>query len=68
MLADKRVRLPAELHGIVKTDATGDGGLSTGVLNIEDAMRQKTKRMPMRAEIGSRNRSCCRKRGSRVAP
>lgn len=33
MLADKLVWLPAELHVIVKTDAMGDGGLSTGALN-----------------------------------
>ncbi len=33
MLVDKLVWLPAELHVIVKTDAMGDGGLSTGVLN-----------------------------------
>ena len=29
---------------------------------------QKTKRTPKRAATGSRNRSCCRKRGSWVAP
>lgn len=33
MLVDKLVWLPAELHVIVKTDAMGDGGLSTGALN-----------------------------------
>ena len=33
MLVDKLVWLPAELHVIVKTDAMGDGGLSSGVLN-----------------------------------
>ena len=33
MLVDKLVWLPAELHVIVRTDAMGDGGLSTGALN-----------------------------------
>ena len=33
MLVDKLVWLPAELHVIVKTNAMGDGGLSTGALN-----------------------------------
>ncbi len=33
MLVDKLVWLPSELHVIIKTDAMGDGGLSTGALN-----------------------------------
>lgn len=33
MLVDKLVWLPSELHVIVKTDAMGDGGLTTGLLN-----------------------------------
>lgn len=33
MLVDKLVWLPAELHVIIRTDAMGDGGLSTGALN-----------------------------------